>query len=105
MSVGAGLACGGGLAARLGGARTASGRGRLVPKHFPVLLDALAAHAAQSLKIVEPRYLLNENWKASGATSQTPAWSRSSRRRVLMSVRGWFARGFVIVGALGAGVT
>lgn len=35
-----------------------------VPKHFPVLLDALAVHATQSLKTVEPRYLLNEDWKA-----------------------------------------
>jgi hypothetical protein len=38
--------------------------GTLVPRQFPVLLDALTAHAAQSLKIVEPRYLLNEDWQA-----------------------------------------
>lgn len=31
----------------------------LAPKSMPVLLDALTAHAAQSLKVVEPRYLLN----------------------------------------------
>ena len=36
----------------------------LVPKQMPVLLDALTAHAAQSLKVVEPRYLLNEDWRA-----------------------------------------
>ncbi|KKF03805.1 hypothetical protein [Mycolicibacterium obuense] len=36
----------------------------LVPKQMPVLLDALTAHAAQSLKVVQPRYLLNEDWRA-----------------------------------------
>ncbi|MGJ6127394.1 hypothetical protein QN239_32970 [Mycolicibacterium sp. Y3] len=36
----------------------------LTPSSMPVLLDALTAHAAQSLKIVEPRYLLNEDWRA-----------------------------------------
>lgn len=38
--------------------------GVLVPKNMPVLLDALTAHAAVSLKVVEPRYLLNEDWRA-----------------------------------------
>jgi hypothetical protein len=36
----------------------------LSPKHMPVLLDALGAHAERALKIVEPRYLLNEDWRA-----------------------------------------
>ncbi|PJE03593.1 MAG: hypothetical protein CK429_32845 [Mycobacterium sp.] len=36
----------------------------LAPKSMPVLLDALTAHATQSLKVVEPRYLLNEDWRA-----------------------------------------
>ncbi|WP_342314652.1 hypothetical protein LIX17_25740 (plasmid) [Mycobacterium avium subsp. hominissuis] len=36
----------------------------LTPKSMPVLLDALTAHAAQSIKVVEPRYLLNEDWRA-----------------------------------------
>lgn len=34
------------------------------PKSMPVLLDALTAHATKSLKVVEPRYLLNEDWRA-----------------------------------------
>jgi hypothetical protein len=38
--------------------------GVLAPKNLPLLLDALAAHATQSLKVVEPRYLLNEDWRA-----------------------------------------
>lgn len=38
--------------------------GALVPKSMPVLLDALTEHATQSLKVVEPRYLLNEDWRA-----------------------------------------
>lgn len=37
--------------------------GTLAPKHLPVLLDALTAHAAQSIKIIEPRFLLNEDWR------------------------------------------
>jgi hypothetical protein len=50
--------------------------GALAPKNLPLLLDALTAHAAQSLKVVEPRYLLNEDWRAyaRGEVTQPSEW-------------------------------